>query len=126
MPGVFQSALDFLIAFELINLLIMGFGLCTVLIVLGMPVNGADCTDSYGGLNYALVIVMIGVFAVIAWPKIWLAAGGQINSFCFCLILGGIAGIRWHLLGLKQFHLVTSKSHELTKGGASGSSKSGK
>ena len=106
-------------AFDLRLVLTIGFGLLGLMLALWMPMTGSDQSDPYGGLNYALVMITIGVIGMIAVPMIWLNQLGFFYSFCFCGLIGAMATLRWHLKGELQHVLIQSKSESSSKREAS-------
>ena len=115
MPTILNSAMNFVMAFDLGLSLAVGFGFLGLLIALWMPMTGSDQSDSYGGWNYALAMIMIGVIGVIALPMIWADQQGLFYSFCFCGFTGSMATLRWHMKGQLQQVLVHSKSDSGSK-----------
>ena len=119
MPAFLISVMNFVKAFGLADILGTAIGIGAILAVLWIPMRGSDQTDSYGGLNYALAVVMVAVFCVIAVPMIWIDRIGLFYSFCFCLIIGGLAMFRWHLMGDRQFFWIRENSESIFKEEAS-------
>lgn len=115
MPTILNSAMDFVMAFDLGLALAVGFGFLGLVITLWMPMTGSDQSDSYGGWNYALAMMMIGVIGVIAVPMIWADQQGLFYSFCFCGLTAAMATFRWHMKGQLQQVLVLSKSDSGSK-----------
>jgi hypothetical protein len=115
MPTILNSAMDFVMAFDLGLALAVGFGFLGLVIALWMPMTGSDQSDSYGGWNYALAMIMIGVIGVIAVPMIWADQQGLFYSFCFCGLTAAMATFRWHMKGQLQQVLVLSKSDSGSK-----------
>ncbi|NBQ52690.1 MAG: hypothetical protein EBU49_03800 [Proteobacteria bacterium] len=114
-PAFLKSAMDFVMAFDLGLALAVGVGFLGLMAALWMPMSGSDQSDSYGGWNYALVMITIGVIGVIAVPMIWLNHQGLFYSFCFCGLTGGMATLRWHMKGQLQFVVVQSKPESGSK-----------
>lgn len=115
MPTFLKSAMDFVMAFDLGLAVAVGVGFLGLLIALWMPMTGSDQSDSYGGWNYALVMILVGVIGVIAVPMIWQSKQGLFYSFCFCGLTGAMATLRWHMKGQLQQVLVHSKSDSGSK-----------
>lgn len=108
MPAFVQQIMDFIIAFDLADILAVGIGVLAVVVSLIMPMSGSDHSDRYGMANYSLAIVFVAVTAMIATPMIWHGQHGIFYSFCFCLVIGTMAAARWHLLGRENTVVVKS------------------
>ncbi len=119
MPTFLLSVMNFVRAFDLGDILATAIGIGAILVVLWVPMKGSDQTDSYGGLNYALAVVMVAVFCVIAVPMIWMDRIGLFYSFCFCLFVGGLAMFRWYLMGQRQLFGIRVNSESIFKEEAS-------
>jgi|GEM_PF-1993689 len=129
MPAFLNNFMDVLIAFDLVDVLAVGVGVVALTVSLVMPMTGADYSDRYGLANYVLAILFVTVTGIIATPMIWYSMHGVFYSFCLCLVIGGLASVRWNLLGQENTIVVknVSGSNPNSSGeGADGSKKSAK
>lgn len=127
MPEFLTKALDVLVAFDLVDIIAVGFGCLALAVNLVMPMTGSDYSDRYGLVNYVLAIMFSAIVGIVAAPMIWYSNRGIFYSFCLCLVAGGMAAVRWNLLGQENTIVVKNVSASNSNGeGANGSKKSAK